>query len=170
MEKILEYVYFVFVILPILTIIHELGHVCAALVFKQEVVKIKMGSGKKLFSIHKLDVHLFYFWNGVCLFKIKEGLSVRKVIVIFLMGAVFNLVAGFILMWIRSHGYFNNIFESIVFKDLISTSFVFGLSNLLPIRFRTFHFDGHQIMSLIKTGKIKLYDKEETLIENDSTA
>lgn len=53
-----------FLVLPIISLIHEAGHVFFAWLMGGKNIKVTIGSGKVLFQIGMLEVRKYYFWYG----------------------------------------------------------------------------------------------------------
>lgn len=88
-----------FIILPVISILHELGHVVFAWLMGGKNIRISIGSGKPILQIGMLEIRKYYFWYGLCTFdnlKKRERLSN---ILIFSGGVLFNII-GIIIMGI----------------------------------------------------------------------
>lgn len=82
-----------FLVLPIISILHEAGHVFFAWLMGAKNIRIIVGSGKPIFTRGILEIRQYYFWYGFCTFeniKRKERLAN---IIIFSGGALFNLLS-----------------------------------------------------------------------------
>lgn len=80
-----------FLIFPIVTIIHLLGHLFFVTIFGGKEKKIVVGCGKILLSLWKLEIRTFYFWSGGCEFKKLSYNNRFSTTLIFLGGSIFNL-------------------------------------------------------------------------------
>ena len=80
-----------FLILPIVTLVHEAGHVFVARLFGGKI-KFCIGTGKTVFNIGSLEVKKKYFMEGWCQY---EDLTYNKTwvhVLIYLAGSAFNLI------------------------------------------------------------------------------
>ena len=81
-----------FLVLPIISILHEGGHVFFAWLMGGKNIKISVGTGKPIFNWRMLEVRKYYFWYGLCTF---ENLRLKRRwsnILIFAGGSLFNLL------------------------------------------------------------------------------
>lgn len=81
-----------FLVLPLISILHESGHVFFAWIMGGKNIRVTIGTGKTLFHLGILEVRQYYFWYGLCSFenlKRKEKLSH---VLVFLGGSLFNLL------------------------------------------------------------------------------
>ncbi|MEC3882260.1 site-2 protease family protein [Halobacillus sp. HZG1] len=79
-----------FLILPLVTLVHETGHVLVARLFGGKI-RYCIGTGKLLFHVGPLEVRRMYFMEGWCQY---EKLSYNKTwahVSIYLAGSIFNL-------------------------------------------------------------------------------
>ena len=58
-----------FVVLPVVSLIHEFGHVLMAKLLGAKNVKIIIGSGKVLLNTKFLEIRKYYFYYGFCYFE-----------------------------------------------------------------------------------------------------
>lgn len=81
-----------FLVLPIISIMHEGGHIFFAWLFGGKKIKVSVGSGKPVFKKGILEVRKFYFWYGVCMFEDLRINNRWTNILIFFGGSLFNLL------------------------------------------------------------------------------
>ncbi|MCC9135792.1 M50 family metallopeptidase [Pontibacter silvestris] len=91
-----------FLVLPIISILHEAGHVFFAWLMGGKNIKVTVGSGNILFRAGILEVRKYYFWYGLCTFDNLKRNKRFSNILIFLGGALFNAIAALIVIyWIE---------------------------------------------------------------------
>lgn len=83
-----------FLILPVISLLHEFGHVFFAWVMGGKNIRVTIGSGKPVFSFGMLEIRQYYFWYGLCTFENVERNEKFSNILIFSGGALFNLIAA----------------------------------------------------------------------------
>lgn len=82
-----------FLVLPLISILHEAGHVFFAWLMGAKNIRIVVGSGKPIFNRGILEVRQYYFWYGFCTFENIERKEKLANILIFSGGAFFNLLS-----------------------------------------------------------------------------
>lgn len=89
-----------FLVLPVISILHEAGHVFFAWLMGGKKIKVTVGSGKPVFTLGMLEVRKYYFWYGVCIFENIKRKNKFANILIFSGGSFFNMlgVMGVILL------------------------------------------------------------------------
>jgi Zn-dependent protease len=156
MEKYLEMALSFLVILPIVTIIHELGHIISVKMFGGKISSITFGDGKELLKIGIIEIKRLYFLGGKITHKKLENDRKYKRILIILSGPLLNLFT-YILFLVVSR-YWG---RSFILSRLITFSLLFCVSNLIPFSFGKTNTDGKQILDLILYGKSVYYKKEK---------
>lgn len=136
--------YFITIILSILflTFIHELGHYIFAKYYTKSRVIMKIGIGKKLFSIKYKD---YYFClklipiGGMVLFKEKPLKKYQK-IMIGLAGPVFSIIAFIVALYFKNSiniPYYEEVFLVLAFCSCL---------NIIPFK----GADGYYVMKQFK--------------------
>ncbi|WP_078380510.1 zinc metalloprotease [Sutcliffiella halmapala] len=119
-----------FLVLPLVTIIHELGHYFFAKIFGGKVI-VHIGTGNELFRIGAIRIRKLYFYDGWCEYITisKRAAKVEKALV-YLGGSLFNIAS--ILM---INGLINNgVLEPNIFiYQFTYFSFYFTFFSLFPI-------------------------------------
>ena len=139
-----------FIILPIVTLVHEAGHVLVARIFGGRI-KFCIGTGKKLFDIGPLEVRKKYFMEGWCQYS---KLSYNKTwahISIYLGGSLFNLL----LILIINYLILTDVLpEALVFRQFVYFSFYFIFFSLMPYKNDNGKpSDGMAIFDVVRYGK-----------------
>ncbi|MYL65086.1 hypothetical protein GLW07_17140 [Bacillus hwajinpoensis] len=132
-----------FIILPIVTLVHEAGHVLVARLFGGRI-KFCIGTGKKIIDIGPLEVRKKYFMEGWCQY---DKLTYDKTwthVSIYLAGSMFNLIL--ILTEVLP--------EALVFRQFVYFSFYFIFFSLMPYKNEDGKpSDGMAIYDVIRYGK-----------------
>ncbi len=87
-----------FLVMPLISILHEGGHVFFAWLMGGKNIKVSVGTGKPILNWGMLQVRKYYFWYGLCTF---ENLRVKRKwsnILIFGGGSLFNLLGVLVVM------------------------------------------------------------------------
>lgn len=135
-----------FIVFPVVTLLHLLGHIFFAAIFGGNGIRIVIGSGKQLFSLTFLEVNRFYFWYGGCEFtSLKYNNKITKSL-IFLGGSIFNVASIFIVNYLIRM----DILEaSVLWYQFVYFSFYFMFFALLPMDFPDgTHSDGKAMYKL----------------------
>ncbi len=82
-----------FLVLPVISILHETGHVFFAWIMGAKKIRVVVGSGKPIYKGGILEIRKFYFWYGYCTFENIERKEKLANILIFSGGALFNLLS-----------------------------------------------------------------------------
>ncbi|MFQ3542863.1 hypothetical protein Q7A53_02175 [Halobacillus rhizosphaerae] len=139
-----------FIILPIVTLVHEAGHVCVARLFGGKV-KFCIGTGETLFHIGPLEIKRKYFMEGWCQY---EALTYNKTwahVAIYLAGSGFNLLVILILNSLMSA---NILPVTLFFYQYAYFSIYFIFFSLFPYRNGEGKpSDGMAVFDVIRYGK-----------------
>lgn len=81
-----------FLVLPVISILHEAGHVFFAWLMGGKNIKVTVGSGKPVLRLGMLEVRQYYFWYGLCTFENIERKEKLANFLIFLGGSFFNFL------------------------------------------------------------------------------
>jgi hypothetical protein len=139
-----------FLTLPLVTLIHEAGHVLAARAFGAKI-NFTLGAGKTLFKIGPLEVKRLYFMDGWCQY---ESLKYDKLwvhIFIYISGSLSNLAVILVINFLIYQG---TLPVHIFFYQFVYFSVYFIFFSLFP--FKTGEgqpSDGLAIYEVIKYGK-----------------
>lgn len=87
-----------FLVLPVISIVHESGHVFFAWLMGGKNIRVTIGTGKTLFRFGILEVRQYYFWYGLCSFENLKRKEKFSQILVFLGGALFNLLGVLAVM------------------------------------------------------------------------
>ncbi|UOQ92200.1 M50 family metallopeptidase [Halobacillus shinanisalinarum] len=141
-----------FLILPIVTLVHEAGHVLVARLFGGKI-KFCIGTGETLLNIGSLEVKKKYFMEGLCQY---EKLTYNKTwahVSIYLAGSIFNLV---VILIVNSLIFADILPKSLFFNQFVYFSFYFIFFSLMPFKNDGGKpSDGMAAYEVIKYGKAK---------------
>jgi len=139
-----------FIILPIVTLVHEAGHVLIASLFGGKV-KFCIGTGRTLFQIGPLEVRRKYFMEGWCQY---EELTYNKTwahVAIYLGGSLFNLIVILIINYFITS---NMIPVTLFFYQFTYFSIYFIFFSLMPFRNDDGRpSDGMAVFDVLRYGK-----------------
>ncbi len=82
-----------FLVLPMVSILHETGHVFFAWLMGAKKIRIIVGSGKPVFNKSILEIRQYYFWYGFCTFENIKRKEKFANLLIFSGGVLFNLLS-----------------------------------------------------------------------------
>lgn len=148
----------IFVFLPIITLIHESGHLFFNRLFGGRPNKVVLGAGKKLFSIGILEVKRYFFMLGYCTHSDTECKALR--IVELAGGVLFQLLTCLLInmlvdLRIIKHSSWYDVF--------ISLTLYIALSAMIPIKYHNIDSDGMQIYKVLRYGKSQFRNQEEQI-------
>ena len=135
-----------FLVLPVISLLHEAGHVFFAWLMGGKNIRVTVGSGAVLFRVGMLEVRKYYFWYGHCTFdNLRRNHRIANIL-IFSGGAFFNAIAAVAVVYLIE----NNVLE----QGMLTYQFTyFSLYNiffaLLPMPYPDGNYsDGKVILDL----------------------
>ncbi|WP_019415394.1 hypothetical protein [Paenisporosarcina sp. TG20] len=136
-----------FLVLPLVTIVHQLGHMFFAHIFGGRV-NMHIGSGKILIKVGPLHIRRLYFYDGWCEFitLTKRGLK-WQLILIYAGGSIFNIGSILILNGLI---FFREIDPNIFLYQFVYFSFYFVFFSLFPVWHGENPSDGMAVWNLIR--------------------
>lgn len=137
-----------FLVLPVISILHEGGHVFFAWLMGGKKIRVTVGTGKPLFTWGMVEVRKYYFWYGLCTFENIERDKRFANILIFFGGSLFNLLGTIAVMLLVE----NKVFEpNIATYQFTYFSLYYIFFALLPMPYPDGNYsDGKIIFDLIK--------------------
>lgn len=87
-----------FLVMPLISILHEGGHVFFAWLMGGKNIKVSVGTGKPIFNWGMIEVRKYYFWYGLCTFENLRVNSRWSNILVFGGGSLFNLIGVLAVM------------------------------------------------------------------------
>lgn len=140
-----------FIVLPIISLLHELGHIFFAWLMGGKKIRVIIGTGKPLFSLGALEVRKYYFWYGLCTFENLKRSQKWANILIFSGGALFNLLGTFLVILLVQ----NEILEEgILTYQFTYFSLYYIFFAVLPMPYPDGNYsDGKIILDLLRNKK-----------------
>ncbi|MCC9168810.1 site-2 protease family protein [Pontibacter harenae] len=140
-----------FLVLPVISFVHEAGHVFFAWLMGGRNIKVTVGSGAVLFKVGILEVRKYYFWYGLCSFNNLKRNHRFANILIFSGGALFNAISTVVVIYLIE----NNILKPNLFTyQFTYFSLYYIFFALLPMPYPGGSYsDGKIIMDLIRNKK-----------------
>ncbi|MFD1187574.1 M50 family metallopeptidase [Pontibacter rugosus] len=140
-----------FLVLPIISFVHEAGHVFFAWLMGGRNIKVSVGSGDVLFRLGMLEVRKYYFWYGLCSFDSLKRNHRLANILIFAGGALFNAIAAVVVIYLIEN---NTIQPNLATYQFTYFSLYYIFFALLPMPYPGgSSSDGKIILDLIRNKK-----------------
>ena len=147
-----------FFVLPVISIIHEGGHVFFAWLMGGKNIRVTVGTGNPILKLGMLEVRKYYFWYGLCTFDNIERKKKFANILIFAGGALFNLLGTIAVILLVEN---NTLETGIATYQFTYFSLYYIFFALFPMPYPDGNYsDGKIIFDLIK-GKESII-KERT--------
>jgi hypothetical protein len=145
-----------FLVLPLISILHEAGHVFFAWLMGAKNIRVVVGSGKPVFNKGIIEIRQYYFWYGFCTFENIERKEKLANILIFSGGALFNLLSTIAVILLVE----NKVLETgMMTYQFTYFSMYYVFFALLPMIYPGGNYsDGKMILELVK-------NKEEVIRE-----
>ncbi|MFS0751531.1 hypothetical protein [Oceanobacillus sp. 1P07AA] len=100
--SLIDIVLFLFIIAPIITLIHEIGHVSGSFVYKAVHISIHIGWGspiiKKRVGNLQVNIYSLYILGGGSYYHFSHDLLPHQRAFIALLGPLFNIIVFFMLL------------------------------------------------------------------------
>ncbi|MBW3129227.1 site-2 protease family protein [Hymenobacter profundi] len=93
-----------FLVLPVISFLHEAGHVFFAWLMGGKNIKVTVGSGDVVFRLGMLEVRQYYFWYGQCTFDNLRYNHRLANVLIFAGGSLFNAVSAVAVVYLIESG------------------------------------------------------------------
>jgi hypothetical protein len=137
-----------FLVLPVISFLHEMGHVFFAWLMGARNIKVSIGSGNVLFRVGMLEFRKYYFWYGLCTFDNLKRNKRFANILIFSGGAIFNALAAFLIIYLIE----NEVLEAGIFTyQFTYFSLYYVFFALLPMPYPDGNdSDGKVILDLLR--------------------
>lgn len=129
-DDFMKFIQAFFVVFPVVTLVHLLGHIFFAAIFGGKGIRIVIGSGNLLFSLRFLEVRQFYFWYGGCEYtSLKHSNKVTKSLIL-LGGSIFNVASIFLVNFLIR---IDILQASMLWYQFVYFSFYYVFFALLPM-------------------------------------
>ncbi|MFC7000086.1 site-2 protease family protein [Rufibacter roseus] len=137
-----------FLVLPIISFVHEAGHVFFAWLMGGRNIKVTIGTGSVLFRIGILEVRKYYFYYGLCTFDNLKRNKRFSNILIFAGGTIFNALAAMLVIHLVE---INALETGILTYQFTYFSLYYIFFALLPMPYPDGSYsDGKVILDLIR--------------------
>ncbi|MBC5992200.1 M50 family metallopeptidase [Pontibacter cellulosilyticus] len=145
-----------FLVLPIISFVHEAGHVFFAWLMGGKNIKVTVGSGGVLFRVGMLELRKYYFWYGLCTFDNLKRNERFSNILIFSGGAIFNSLAALIIIYLIEN---KTLEPGIITYQFTYFSLYYVFFALLPMPYPDGNqSDGKVILDLLRNKEqVKTY-------------
>lgn len=141
-----------FIVLPLVTILHQLGHMFFATLFGGKV-NMHLGTGKVLFKIGPLHIRRLYFYEGYFEYvAIANRESRWQLILIYLGGSMFNILS---ILLLNGLILFREIDPNIFTYQFVYFSFYFVFFSLFPVWHGEYPSDGMAVWNIIRKKPFK---------------
>lgn len=137
-----------FIVLPMVSLIHEFGHVLISKLLGAKNVKIIIGSGKVLVDTKFFEIRKYYFYYGFCYFENIDDESRWRNLFIYSGGILGNIISSYLLIYLIRH----EILEETIFTyQFLYFSLYYVFFSLLPMSYPDGNYsDGKIIYHLLK--------------------
>lgn len=154
-----------FLVLPIISVLHEGGHVFFAWLMGGKNIKVSVGSGKPIFNWGMLEIRKYYFWYGLCTFESLKRKQKWSNILIFGGGSVFNILGILLVLLLIRQELIN---ESMFTYQFTYFSFYYVFFALLPMAYPGGNYsDGKVILDLLR-GKPTIIKERAITVKWDA--
>ncbi|MBW2961632.1 site-2 protease family protein [Mesonia aestuariivivens] len=137
-----------FIILPLVSLFHEFGHVIISKLLGAKNVKIIIGSGKKLVTTKFFEIRKYYFYYGFCYFENIDDESRWRNLFIYSGGLLGNIISSYLAIYLIANEYLE---ETIFTYQFLYFSLYYVFFSLLPMSYPDGNYsDGKIIYYLLK--------------------
>lgn len=141
-----------FVVLPVISFLHEGGHVFFAWLMGGKNIKVTVGTGDVLFRLGMLEVRQYYFWYGHCSFDNLKRNQLLANFLVFSGGVLFNALSALAVMHLVEKGI---VEAGMLTYQFTYFSMYYIFFALLPMPYPDGSYsDGKYILDLIRNRPI----------------
>ena len=146
-----------FVVLPVVSLIHEFGHVFIAKLLGAKNVKIIIGSGKVLLNTKFIEIRKYYFYYGFCYFENISDDSRWRNLLVYSGGFLANILSSCLLIYFVSN---KHVKATVFTYQFLYFSLYYVFFSLLPMSYPDGNYsDGKIIYHLLKRNHRLLQQK-----------
>ncbi|MGE6629776.1 site-2 protease family protein [Bacillus sp. NPDC077027] len=139
-----------FLILPLVAILHQLGHIFVARIFGAKV-SFAIGRGKRLVTLGVVEIRRIYFLDAFCHYEEMRKNSRFTHILVYLGGSFLNMMSVLLLNTLIANDFLP---EHPFFYQFAYFSIYYVFFALLPVQFSENHpSDGQAIINIIRHGE-----------------
>ncbi|MDN3595547.1 site-2 protease family protein [Zunongwangia endophytica] len=147
-----------FIILPAVSLVHELGHVFIAKLLGAKNVKIIIGSGRILVDNRYFEIRKYYFYYGYCYFENIYDESRWRNLFIYSGGILGNILSSCVVIYIVTS---QALVPTIFTYQFLYFSLYYVFFALLPMSYPDGNYsDGKIIYHLLKRNHTLLQQKQ----------
>ncbi|MFT2008694.1 site-2 protease family protein [Pontibacter sp. 13R65] len=137
-----------FLVLPLISFLHEAGHVFFAWLMGGRNIRVTIGSGAVLFRLGMVEVRKYYFWYGLCTFDNLRRNHRFANLLIFSGGAIFNAISTVAVVYLIEN---NMLEEGMLTYQFTYFSLYYIFFALLPMPYPDGNSsDGKVILDLLR--------------------
>lgn len=154
-----------FLVMPVISFLHEAGHVFFAWLMGGEKIKVTVGTGKVIATLGLLEIRQYYFWYGLCTFENLKYNKRLSNILIFSGGVLFNLLGMAAVMFLAE--------KEIIETGMITYQFTYFslyyiVFALLPMPYPDGNYsDGKVILDLLRNRKSVIINRTYRIMWNE---
>lgn len=138
-----------FVTLPLVALIHSLGHLFFARLFGGKI-KLILGRGRTLFSFKLFELRLIYFFDSACHYQQLKINNKFTHSLVHAGGIIFNVIS---IILVNSFIHLGIFPKHLFFYQFVYFSVYYIFYALLPVQYGDNHYsDGKSIMTIIRNG------------------
>lgn len=154
-----------FLVMPLISILHEGGHVFFAWLMGGKNIKVSVGTGKPIFNWGMIEIRKYYFWYGLCSFENLRKNKRWSNILIFFGGSFFNILGVLAVMTLVEQ----EVMETNMFTyQFTYFSLYYIFFALLPMPYPDGNYsDGKIILDLLR-GKKAVINERTIRVQWDS--
>ncbi|WP_339925317.1 site-2 protease family protein [uncultured Cyclobacterium sp.] len=150
-----------FLVLPIISILHEGGHVFFAWLMGGKNIRLSVGSGRPIFNWGMVEIRKYYFWYGLCTFENLKKNKKWSSILIFGGGSIFNMLGIIAIFYLIEQEF---IAENMFTYQFTYFSFYYIFFALLPMAYPDGNYsDGKVIYDLLRDRSTVINEKTFTV-------
>lgn len=136
----LVFVFFLFVTVPVVNFLHELGHVFTSRIFGMTNTVLHLGTGPCLFRFQivgiEINIHLVFFIGALSFSEYDEELQEWKRGIISIGGPLLNVMIALISLLL-------DVNENFHWELFILFNLWVGIVNMIPFKMKEKHSDGY---------------------------
>ncbi len=145
-----------FLVLPVISLVHEAGHVFFAWLMGGRNIRVTIGSGAVLFRVGILEVRKYYFWYGLCTFDNLRRNHRLANILIFSGGAFFNGMTAVAVVYLIEN---NTLEAGMLTYQFTYFSLYYIFFALLPMPYPDGNYSDGKIILDLARNKVQAAEK-----------
>lgn len=143
--------YLLFIVAPIGTIIHEVGHLIGAKIVKSDQISLSIGLGKRIGSFSfqniQVNIHLLFFLGGCVNNRRDKPYQLLEMLCIIGAGPIHNAIYA-IFFYLLSSVFYNQYIHILSLFNLW-----LAIINIIPFKMKDKQSDGYIMLSLLRKQK-----------------